>query len=282
MPYAKIALTFVVWCWLQESLCSCGDIVPSVNENDDTTSDRRPPNESAMYRTIHTLLLHHEMLKQEARAGADDATNTKTPTNDEHDDGFVDDSVSFLRGIRRTPDSLDFNRKRKYASVKFQLPEKRYDVNEDGALTEIIEECEYDSDIGKFKCKDEDAIEQDESENSSTSSMVDHYLEVEHLNNLNSPPKYANKNGLDMNNIVEKDHDDDDDNESHYKIVMKRIEFFESNEKSKCDANVKQSNVEKSEDKIRIPTREDEILSIVLLIIFILSVTLLIIFPLPN
>jgi hypothetical protein len=267
----KNALTNVVWCWLQESICSCGDIVPS---NDD---DERPPNELAMFCTIDALLLHHERSKQAARAGLPDATNTKTTTttsNDEHDDGFVDDSVSFLRGIRRTPDTLDFNRKRKLANVKFQLPEseevKRRE--EDGALTEIIEECEYDSDIGKFKCRDDDAMEQDGSENSSASSMVDHYLQEQHLNNLNSPPKCVlTRNDLDANNIV-------DDNESHYKIVMKRIEFFES--QKKCEESMKEENVAK--EVVHIPTREEQILSHILLIIFILTVMLLIIFPLPN
>lgn len=200
------------------------------------------------------------------------ATNTTTTANDDgDDDGFVDDNVP-LRGIRRTPDTLDFNRKRKYASVKFQLPEEEQKLSssDDSTLTEIIEECEYDSDIGKFKCKDDDATENEDDSvgNSSTSSMVDHYLEVEHLNNLNSPRKYemnSNKSDLDMNNIVEDD--------SHYKIVMKRIEFFESHsEKEKCE---KLTNV-------HIPTREEHLLSTILLVIFILTVTLLIIFPLPN
>lgn len=227
----------------------------------------RPPNEAALFRTLGALLsIHNQKLIMEQQP----ATNTTT-ANDDGDDGFVDDNVQ-LRGIRRTPETLDFNRKRKYASVKFQLPdeEQKLSSSDDSTLTEIIEECEYDSDIGKFKCKDDDVTEnEDDSEgNSSTSSMVDHYLEVAHLNNLNSPPKCelnSNKNDLDMNNIV--------DDDSHYKIVMKRIEFFESQcEKEKCE---KLTN-------IHIPTREEEILSIILLVIFILTVTLLIIFPLPN
>lgn len=250
-----------MWCWLQESICSCGDVVPST----DNAESFRPPNEAALFRTLGALLTIHNLNLMGAKMDQKPATNT---TNDE-DDGFVDDNVP-LRGIRRTPDTLDFNRKRKYASVKFQLPEEqKLSSSDDSTLTEIIEECEYDSDIGKFKCKDDDAIEnEDDSEGnlSSTSSMVDHYLEVEHLNNLNSPPKNEiNKNSLDMNNIV--------DDDSHYKIVMKRIEFFESHgEKEKCE---KLTN-------IHIPSREEQILSKILLAIFILTVTLLIIFPLPN
>lgn len=269
--------------------------MPSINDDDNASTVTRPPNPMAMYRTISSLLIHHQKIQDEAALmkermdDDDDATNTNS-TNDDHDDGFVDDSVPLIRGIRRTPASLDFNRKRKYASVKFQLPEKHHDEKENdsnSALTEIIEECEYDSDIGKFKCKDDDAIEHDESENSSTSSMVDHYLQVEHLNNLNSPPKYMinnidNKNELDSNNIV----DESPDTEPHYKIVMKRIEFFETNGIKHSHENEKISNVVKEDviEKIetRVPTREEHYLSMILLIIFILTVTLLIIFPLPN
>jgi hypothetical protein len=277
LPFALTFNICCLWCWLQEFICSCGDIVPST----DDPETFRPPNEAAVFHTLGALLLQYQKMK--GASGLDDATNTTTNKNNaltiDDDDGFVDESVP-LRGIRRTPDILDFNRKRKLASVKFQLPEeeeeeeKQISSSDDSTLTEIIEECEYDSDIGKFKCRDDDAIEQDEekSENSSTSSMVDHYLEIEHLNNLNSPPK-CELNSLDSNNIVE--------DESHYKIVMRRIEFFESSsiqqpqksEKEKCE---KLTNVEK------LPTQEEKILSTLLLVIFILTVTLLIIFPLPN
>jgi hypothetical protein len=279
LPFALTFNICCLWCWLQEFICSCGDIVPST----DDPETFRPPNEAAVYRTLGALLLQYQKMK--SANGLDDVTNTTTNNNHastiDDDDGFVDDSVP-LRGIRRTPETLDFNRKRKLASVKFQLPEKEdYDEkqtssSDDSTLTaEIIEECEYDSDIGKFKCRDEDAMEQDEEEKSesSTSSMVDHYLQIEHLNNLNSPPK-CELNSLDSNNIVEDD--------SRYKIVMKRIEFFESSsiqqhpkisEKEKCE---KLTNIEK------LPTQDEQTLSIILLLIFILSVTLLIIFPLPN
>lgn len=221
----------------------------------DDPSNWRPPNEQAMFRTVNALLMHQ--LKLKMHDGDADATNT----NDDDDDGFVDhDHPSvLLRGIRRTPDSLDFTRKRKFVSVKFQLPEK-----EEPGLNEIIEECEYDSDIGKFKCKDDDGVEPDESENSSTSSMVDHYLQVEHMNDLNSPLKCINKNGIDAVNI-------DEDSGAEYKIVMKRIEFFEN--------GVKQENSVEAPPET---TGENQLLSTILLAIFILTVALLIAFPLPN
>ena len=219
----------------------------------------RPPNETALFRTLNALLTLH-IRKSEDTEKETKIPATNTAINDDGDDGFVDDNFP-LRGIRRTPHTLDFNRKRKFASVKFQLPEDDQNLSssDNSTLTEIIEECEYDSDIGKFKCKDEDLTEREDSEgNSSTSSMVDHFLDIERLNNLNSPPN-SNKNDLDSNNIIV-------DDESRYKVVMKRIEFYE---KEKCQ-------------NVHIPTREEQILSTILLAIFIASVTLLILFPLPN
>lgn len=244
----------------------------------DESSDWRPPNEQAMFRTINALLMHQLKLKMHDG----DATNTNsTYEDDDDDDGFVDHPSVLLKGIRRAPDSLDFNRKRKYASVKFQLPDK-----DEVALNEIIEECEYDSDIGKFKCKDDDAL--DESENSSTSSMVDHYLQVEQMNDLNSPLKCMNKNGLDMNNIDNMHVVNDDDDDSHYKIVMKRIEFFEphhrSNGRVEKQENVQQetTDVVDGAKDVAEPNSQDKLLSNILFAIFISTVVLLIIFPLPN
>lgn len=240
---------------------------------DDPTS-WRPPNEQAMFRTINALLMHQLKLKMH---DGDDATNT----NDDDDD----DDSELSSGMRRAPDSLDFNRKRKFTSVKFQLPEK-----DETALNEIIEECEYDSDIGKFKCKDDDAM--DESENSSTSSMVDHYLQVEQMNDLNSPLKCINRNGLDMNNFDNmNDEVVGEDDDLHYKIVMKRIEFFESNGTNgkvdnrrldEVDAQEMTKNVQETTRNLPEPTNEDKLLSTILFAIFILTVALLIIFPLPN
>lgn len=241
----------------------------------DEPSDWRPPNEQAMFRTINALLMHQLKLKMH---DGDDATNTNaTYEDDEDDDGFVDHPSVLLRGIRRAPDTLDFNRKRKFASVKFQLPEK-----EEVALNEIIEECEYDSDIGKFKCKDDDTLDHDESENSSTSSMVDHYLQVEHMNDLNSPFKCMNKNGLDINNI-DNMHDNDDDDDSHYKIVMKRIEFFDPHRTAEKQKSAEAVDVVDGSKGIATePTSQDKLLSNILFAIFISTVALLIIFPLPN
>lgn len=249
----------------------------------DDPENWRPPNEQAMFRTINALLMHQLKLKMH---DGDDATNTNSTSDD--DDGFVNHDSVLLKGIRRAPDSLDFNRKRKLANVKFHLPEK-----EETALNEIIEECEYDSDIGKFRCKDDDAIDPDESENSSTSSMVDHYLQVEHMNDLNSPLKCVNKSGLDINNIDNIQEEDEDgeaiNDDDSYKIVMKRIEFFESTQthgNSVKELNLKEQSFDVVDGpataKTSDPVAEDKLLSTILFSIFILTVALLIIFPLPN
>lgn len=246
----------------------------------DDPDNWRPPNEQAMFRTINALFMHQLKLKMH---DGDDATNTNSTSDD--DDGFVDHDSVLLKGIRRAPDSLDFNRKRKLANVKFHLPEK-----EESGLNEIIEECEYDSDIGKFRCKDDEAL--DESENSSTSSMVDHYLEVEHMNDLNSPLKCVNKNGLDTNNIDNIQEEDENEeainDDDSYKIVMKRIEFFETNQvngQTNKHENLKEQTVDVVDGSFSAkaaPTAEDKLLSTILFSIFILTVALLIIFPLPN
>lgn len=250
----------------------------------DDPSNWRPPNEQAMFRTVNALLMHQLKLKMH---DGDNATNTNSTNDDDDDDddGFVDHDSVLLKGIRRTPDSLDFNRKRKYASVKFQLPER-----DEATLNEIIEECEYDSDIGKFRCKDDDPIDPDESENSSTSSMVDHYLQIEHMNDLNSPLKCVNRSGLDVNNIDNNQDDATYDDESHYKIVMKRIEFFEpkrangkieSQGKKDLESVDAVNGAEVPRQPVE-PTAEDKLLSTILLSFFILTFALLIIFPLPN
>lgn len=250
----------------------------------DDPENWRPPNEQAMFRTINALLMHQLKLKMH---DGDDVTNTNSTSDD--DDGFVDHDSVLLKGIRRAPDSLDFNRKRKLANVKFHMPEK-----EETALNEIIEECEYDSDIGKFRCKDDDVIDPDESENSSTSSMVDHYLEVEHMNDLNSPLKCVNKSVLDMNNIGNIQEEDEEgeaiNDDDSYKIVMKRIEFFESNRtngNARKLANVKEQSIDAIDGQVTAestsePAATDKLLSTILFSIFILTVALLIIYPLPN
>ncbi|CRL01012.1 CLUMA_CG014423, isoform B [Clunio marinus] len=168
----------------EEIICSCGDIVPTT----DDPSNCRPPDEQAMFRTINALLMHQLKLKMQDRGS--DVTNTNTASDGYDEDSNLTMSMGGDGGIRRAPNSLDFTRKRKFTSVKFLLPE-----NNENFLNEVIEECEYDSDIGKFNCKEEeDENIQEDSENSETSSMVDHFLNIEHMNDLNSPHKFDEKN----------------------------------------------------------------------------------------
>lgn len=198
---------------------------------------------------------------------------------------------------RKAPSSLDltnFARKRKYPSAKFPPV-----TTKDGSLSGIIEECEYDSDLGKFRCFD----------TTSDSEQSDSLSSVQKMNDLNAPPtKSVNKIVAGEENIVENvcDVTDHDDGMSHYQIVMQRIEFFENapdklNDSDKLINSEELNNLESSaistqkEDNVDIikvsevvpyskntATKENRTLSQVLFTIFMLALALLIVFPLPN
>ncbi|XP_058451089.1 leucine-rich repeat and calponin homology domain-containing protein isoform X2 [Malaya genurostris] len=142
---------------------------------------------------------------------------------------------------RNVPASLDLSsvegvrRKRKFPSTRFnskrQLQQQQYDHMANN-LNEIVEECEYDSDIGKFRCRQENDF--DDSAESSLNSLDEETAFTptnanQGINDLNTPTggPEGPKALLDFNNI---------NTEENYpagaggsKIVSKRIEFFESN-----------------------------------------------------
>lgn len=266
------------WCWLQELLCSCADVVP---EHDDNTNCR-PPNPMAVFCTIDALLQHQKRLNVGENDGnmlEFNATNTNS-------------TYEVPKPSRNAPNSLDLSnyaRKRKYGSVKFQLPGSC-----DGGLNEIVErdeeDCEYDSEIGKFRCKvDVDEPDHVDSETSSTASMVD-YLVTDRMNDLNSPLESIKKTDLIEKNIIEdvEEEKKDDGQEARYKIVMQRIEYFEANnfdvkitkieQKTIINGGCSTTKIIKNDDEIA----QERLLANILLSIFVLTVALLIIFPLPN
>lgn len=267
------------WCWLQELLCSCADVVP---EHDDDT-DRHPPNPMALYCTIDALLQHQKWLNDGDNDGNGMLECNATNTNSTYE---------LPKPNRNAPNSLDLSkyaRKRKYGSVKFQLPGSC-----DGGLNEIVErdeeDCEYDSDIGKFRCKEEiDEVDHVDSDTSSTASMVD-YLATERMNDLNSPLESITKADLTEKNIIEDVEDEkvDDKQETRYKIVLQRIEYFEANNFDVKITKVEQKVITngsgptttliKNDDEIA----KERLLANILFSIFVLTVALLIIFPLPN
>lgn len=160
------------------------------------------------------------------------------------------DLIEEIRVVRKTPDSLDLtmnattNRKTK--------PNRNFYVNqkyENLQLNEIIEECEYDSDIGKFNCK-----------------AVD--LKINDLNTPKQRPiEFPIGEKLNLNTVGDN------------KIVMKRIEFFESADKKIVNNLV----VEVDKKAMKEVINDDKTFSTVLcLTTFFLTVVLLFFYPLPN
>lgn len=139
---------------------------------------------------------------------------------------------------RNVPASLDLStgndgmggrRKRKFPSTKFSNGKRQEQAG--GSLNEIVEECEYDSDIGKFRCRQGD--EYDDSESSMNSLDEETAFTPTNanqgINDLNSTPTGVgpelSKDVLDFNINSE----ENDPTEAGGKIVSKRIEFWESN-----------------------------------------------------
>lgn len=165
-----------------------------------------------------------------------------------------DDLIEEIRVVRKTPDSLDLSMK---VTNRKPKPNRNFYVNqkyENLQLNEIIEECEYDSDIGKFNCK-------------ATESGDLNFK----INDLNTPKQRSIEfpigEELNLNTICDN------------KIVMKRIEFFESADKKICN-NLVVEVVEKKNNEV---LNEDKTFSTVLcLVTFFLTVVLLFFYPLPN
>lgn len=154
-------------------------------------------------------------------------------------------------------------KKRKIASTKANAIAKFSDQIQ---LNGIVEECEYDSDIGKFNCKtSNELIASDNSsgsiefltDNASTGSLDEQKLIAHPFGERKSPQA----------------------NECPSQMVMKRIEFFEhandkSDERDECDG-IDGSNNKNAQD-------DDKMLSTILcLVTFMAAAIGLYLFPLP-
>lgn len=158
-------------------------------------------------------------------------------------------------------------------------------------LNGIVEECEYDSDIGKFNCK----INNEQITSDNSSGSIDYPIdniyenscdERNAINDLNVISKQRNSLSYDMANEQFNINQTMDGTE---KIVMKRIEFFESGHDGKvvntvmgtdeCDNAVNELNTEKSNKNDEDIT---QISTILCLTTFMLVVTILYFFPLPS
>jgi hypothetical protein len=193
------------------------------------------------------------------------------PAAEEAGDNLINNNyiktASLAPGKRKIPKTLDLqrngtvtgNRKRRYLSRYANL--KLYD-----SLVE--EDCEYDSDVGFFKCKP------DTDGSASTSSNENVRQEA---NDLSSPRRESTTNEL---NIM------GNDDTVHHKIVSKRIEFFESGVQGGGGAKVTvlEEREAVQEKLINVEAKPDDknLSTILCLGTFIMALILLIVFPLPN
>lgn len=164
------------------------------------------------------------------------------------------------------------NLKRSYKQMNNSKYAERF------ALNEITEECEYDSDIGKFNCKvGSDAMLSDNSsgsyefsdETATIQSNSDSSNDEQNLNDLNLTPKQRNQPD-EWFNI----------NKSE-KIVMKRIEFFENiNGKDEKEAVTEEEPQLQSKPKR--DDNEEDLVEQIILSSFALIFIWMCLFPWPN
>lgn len=179
------------------------------------------------------------------------------------DNGNVIDQTMLVSNVRKAPNTLDLSstaKKRKYNQTKrnFNSTNGKFETFQ---LNGIMEECEYDSDIGKFNCRIETV-----SDNSSGSlDFVDGYnlSTPKHMGDIESDDNKDNTNFESNTGLGEK------------KIVMKRIEFFEGN-----SGNIVHKELETLN---KVVSCDDNKLSTMLCLGgFFLTAFILYLYPLPN
>ncbi|XP_065073907.1 leucine-rich repeat and calponin homology domain-containing protein isoform X2 [Ochlerotatus camptorhynchus] len=199
---------------------------------------------------------------------------------------------------RNVPASLDLSvgndggagrRKRKFPSTKFSNGKRQEQSG--GSLNEIVEECEYDSDIGKFRCRQGDEYEDSESSvNSLDEETFTPTNANQGINDLNSTPTGTgpepSKDVLNFNINSE----ENDPTVAGRKIVSKRIEFWESNAGSGdkiVNSSLRRSISEednecKEGNQWNQQSAHPTISTILCLGTFIFTVVYLYLYPLPN
>lgn len=212
-----------------------------------------------------------------------------------NEDKVETDDTVIVRPSNFAPKTLDLtqsNRKRKYANSKlinYQLS----DVGVISQLNEIIEECEYDSDIGKFNCNNYDSMNLDSENSSFTSTSTANNEDHQLINDLNTPNTLSQSKWNRSDPILNINKNENDNIKD--KIVMKRIEFFENNNSLSNNnvvvtvASVESNRVNKIENS-SIPNYEkavvnsdvNQLSTILCLMAFVFSILILYIYPLPN
>lgn len=163
-------------------------------------------------------------------------------------------------GVRKavTPVSLDLSNN-KMKKRKISAPTTRSFRGTNGAmsdqLNEILEECEYDSDIGKFICVDP------------IDGVVLTTLTTATSSTESPPIDAMNDSGIVKGGIIRRQ-------KETAGTVMKRIEFFEKNCVEK-DVKIDETLAAASEVSTQMS-------SILCLATFVLTVLLLYFFPIPN
>lgn len=183
--------------------------------------------------------------------------------NDNNCDNMNDGGTMTVTHVRRAPNTLDLSstaKKRKYNQTKRTLTATNSKF-EAFQLNGITEECEYDSDVGKFNCRMVETV----SDNSSGS------LDFVDGSSFNTPtPKVMDERDERMESNVT--------GLGEKKIVMKRIEFFENS----SGKQVVPMEVEADSKSVSC-VGEDKTLSTVLCLGgFFVTALILYLFPLPE
>ncbi|GAB0100037.1 leucine-rich repeat and calponin homology domain-containing protein [Sergentomyia squamirostris] len=281
-----------------EWICSCADIVPP--DWEDSAPPPTTPNPSALFATVAALvdillaleeeeeeddgeMIIHEMDDVDGCEGVGGmaATNTNQQyqrVNDMYyEEYFKSRGIHFPKSTMTTTITEAGGRKRKVPQTldlfgkvngagggagKAKIMGKRMTFP---AINELLEECEYDSDIGKFNCRQEEH---------GGVTVIDAINDLSTPSSVHGKPA-AGKFTLDS---VERYNLNKSEDETDRKIVMKRIEFFE---KKVINQKTENNNECNSADDISKPTNQ-QLSTYLCLGTFFCTILFLVLFPLPN
>lgn len=162
--------------------------------------------------------------------------------------------------LRKTPNTLD---------LTYRASRERRKLSENYHFNSITEECEYDSDIGKFNCKN--------SEFDVTSSEQ---------SSLSTPGGLSSLNDYNNLNISTPSYIDNEDNlnicDNSNKTIIKKIEFFDQNYKIINRIDVVDDDDNNGYRNLKNESCSNMLSSSILLTIFILTCFTLYLFPISN
>ncbi|XP_055551073.1 leucine-rich repeat and calponin homology domain-containing protein isoform X2 [Wyeomyia smithii] len=254
-----------------------------------------------------TLLEYHfdeqEELKREDVIRVQARLRAANNSCSESECGSQTEGLDGGAGGRNVPATLDLGsatgaggrRKRKFPSTRFSGKRQQQEPQLGSGLNEIMEECEYDSDIGKFRCRQagEDYEDSESSLNSldEEAAFTPTNANQGDINDLNTPTGMEPLKALLDFNINSAE--EDDPAAAGRKIVSKRIEFFENTAAVSCGEKIVNSPLRRS-----VSSEDNEgpeivanwskksnhpmVSTILCLGTFIFTVIYLFMYPLPN